>query len=173
MNPVDLAVCLVFALAVWNGWRRGLIVQLCSLAGIAAGLWFASHYAPEAGARLGLDGALAVPGGFAALFVAVMLAVGIAGRLLGGLFRLAGFGLPDRLLGAAVSAAKYALVLSVLFATCEPLLRRHGKFHEALVGSASYTPLRDGAEALLPLLERAREAWSEETGGRPEEADEA
>lgn len=174
MNPVDLAVCLVCLMAAWSGWRRGLVVQICSLVGIAAGLWFASRHAGQAGEWLGLDGALVVPGGFAALFVAVLLAVGIAGRLLGGLFRLVGFGLPDRLLGAAVSVAKFALVLSVLFAACEPLLRRNERAHEALVGSVSYRPLCDAAEALLPLLEQARAEWQGMNAGNgPREADEA
>ena len=41
MNAVDLIVCLVLALAVWNGWRQGFILQVCSLAGIVAGIWLA------------------------------------------------------------------------------------------------------------------------------------
>ena len=42
MNTLDLIVCLVLALAVWNGWRQGFVVQICSLAGILAGIWIAA-----------------------------------------------------------------------------------------------------------------------------------
>ena len=43
MNTLDLIVCLVLALAVWNGWRQGFVVQICSLAGIVAGIWIAAR----------------------------------------------------------------------------------------------------------------------------------
>ena len=44
MNTIDLIVCLILALAVWNGWRQGFVMQICSLAGIVAGIWLASRY---------------------------------------------------------------------------------------------------------------------------------
>ena len=65
MNTIDLIVCLVLALAVWNGWRKGFIVQVCSLVAIAAGLWCAAHYGPGVGDALHLDPSVRTAGGFA------------------------------------------------------------------------------------------------------------
>ena len=48
MNTLDLIVCLVLALAVWNGWRQGFILQVCSLAGIVAGIWLAAQFGTRA-----------------------------------------------------------------------------------------------------------------------------
>ena len=55
MNTIDLLVCLVLVLAVWNGWRQGFIVQIFSLAGIVAGIWLAARFGAEVGALLRLD----------------------------------------------------------------------------------------------------------------------
>ena len=44
LNSIDLIVCLILLLAVWNGWRQGLVVQVCSLAGIVIAIWLAAHY---------------------------------------------------------------------------------------------------------------------------------
>jgi len=47
LNTLDLIVCLVLALAVWNGWRQGFVVQICSLAGIVAGIWIAARFGAQ------------------------------------------------------------------------------------------------------------------------------
>ena len=41
MNGIDLMVVLALLPALWNGWRQGAVVQLCSLLGVAAGVWLA------------------------------------------------------------------------------------------------------------------------------------
>jgi len=55
LNAVDLIVCLVLVLAVWNGWRQGFILQVCSLAGIVAGIWLAAQFGTQVGEWLRLD----------------------------------------------------------------------------------------------------------------------
>ena len=103
MNAVDLIVCLVLVLAVWNGWRQGFILQVCSLAGIVAGIWLAARFGTQVGEWLQLDPDIASAGGFVTVLIAVILVVAIAGRLVRRLFHFAGFGIADTLLGIAVS----------------------------------------------------------------------
>ena len=55
MNAIDLVVCLLLLLALWHGWKQGFIVQVCSLAGILAGIWLASRYGAVVGGWLRLD----------------------------------------------------------------------------------------------------------------------
>ena len=116
MNSIDLIVCLILLLAVWNGWRQGLVVQVCSLAGIVIAIWLAAHYGARVGEWLRLDESFSAAGGFVAVLVVVVLVVAVIGRLLRGVFRFAGFGLVDTLLGVVVAVLKYLLVLSALFA---------------------------------------------------------
>lgn len=124
MNAVDLIVCLVLVLAVWNGWRQGFILQVCSLAGIVAGIWLAARFGTQVGEWLQLDPDIASAGGFVTVLIAVILVVAIAGRLVRRLFHFAGFGIADTLLGIAVSVLKYLLVLSALFSAFDTLNRR-------------------------------------------------
>lgn len=154
MNTVDLIVCLVLLLAVWNGWRQGFIMQICSLAGIVAGIWLAARFGAEVGGWMRLDPQVASAGGFVTVLVVVILVVAIIGRLVRKLFHFAGFGIADTLLGIAVSVLKYGLVLSVLFSAFDTL---NGDY--SLVGaptieqSKSYKPVMRLSEALFPFLQ--------------------
>ena len=154
MNAVDLIVCLVLGLAVWNGWRQGFILQVCSLAGIVAGIWLAAQFGTQAGEWLRLDPGFAAAGGFVAVLVAVILVVAIAGRLARKLFHFAGFGIADTLLGIAVSVLKYLLVLSVLFSAFDDLNEDYTLAGpETIEKSKSYKPVMHLSEAVFPFLE--------------------
>lgn len=154
MNTIDLIVCIVLVLAVWNGWRQGFVVQICSLAGIVAGIWIASRYGAEVGAWLKLDQTVSSAGGFVVVLLLVVLLVAIAARLVRKLFHFAGFGIPDIVLGIAVSVLKYLLVLSVLFSAFDALNEDY-----TLVGprtiekSRCYKPVMRLSEAVFPFLE--------------------
>lgn len=154
LNAIDLIVCLFLILAVWSGWRRGFIVQMCSLAAIVTGIWLASRFGLPLGRCLRLDDEIAAAGGFVVVFVLTILAVAIAGRLLRKLFRFAGFGVADIVLGIIVSMVKYLLVLSVLFSAFDAL-----NVDYSLVGprtleqSKSYRPVMRLSASVLPFLE--------------------
>lgn len=154
MNALDLIVWIVLVLAVWNGWRQGMILQLLSLAGLAAGIWLGVRYGAWAGGMLGLEAPYASPGGFGAILLVTLLAVAAVARLLRGACRLAGLGVLDVVLGIVFSLAKTVLVLSLLaallgfFNTDYRLVSR-----EKLASSHWYGPLTGIAERILPYLE--------------------
>ena len=154
MNTLDLIVCLVLALAVWNGWRQGFVVQICSLAGIVAGIWIAARFGAQVGGWLRLDDEVAAAGGFVTALVVVILVVAIAGRLVRKLFHFAGFGIADTLLGIAVSVLKYLLVLSVLFSAFDDLNEDYTLAGpETIEKSKSYKPVMHLSKAVFPFLE--------------------
>lgn len=156
MNAIDLVVCLLLLLAFWHGWKQGFIVQVCSLAGILAGIWLASRYGAVVGGWLRLDEQFAAAGGFIALFVVVLIVVAILARLLRRLFRFAGLGAADVLLGVVVSLAKCLLALGVLFAAFDRLNGQYDLVEErTLEQSISYQPVMHLSESLLPFVERA------------------
>lgn len=154
MNTIDLLVAIVAVLAVWNGWRQGFILQVCSLAALVAGIWLAARYGAAVGAWLGLDESVSAAGGFVVVVLAVLLVVAIAARLVRKLFHFAGFGIADIVLGIAVSLLKYMLILSVLFSAFDSLNADH-----SLVGartieqSRTYGPVMRLFGALFPFLE--------------------
>lgn len=154
MNGIDLVVWIIVVLAVWNGWRQGMIRQLLSLAGLAAGIWLGVRYGAWAGGLLGLAAPYAAPGGFAAVLLATVLAVALVARLLRSVSRLAGLGVLDVVLGILFALAKTVLVLSLLaallgfFNADYRLVSR-----EKLAASHWYGPLTELSEHLLPYLE--------------------
>lgn len=163
MSTIDLIVCLMLLLALWRGWRQGVIVQLCTLAGIVAGIWLAVRMGAEVGSRLGLEPRVAPAGGFAAVFLVVMLCVALAARLLRAAFRTVGLGGWDAVLGIAVAAVKYLLVLGVLFSAFDALNRDWRLVDDdELARSRCYGPAIRFAESLAPVVEWARdraEGW--------------
>ena len=95
------------------------------------------------------------------VIVVVLIAVAIVGRLLRKVFHFAGFGIPDHLLGVAVSAAKTLLVLGLLFSAFESLNKDHTLAEEkTLDRSVCYRPMIRLADSLFPLLEWAKEQVS-------------
>lgn len=154
MNTLDLIVYLVLLLALYEGWRRGLILQLCSLGGIVVAIWLAARYGAAVGEWLRIDEAAAQAGGFAVVLVVTILVVAIAGRLLRKLFRFAGFGIPDIVLGIVVAVAKYLLLLSVAFAALDNLNADYGLVgRQTIERSHWYVPVRDLSERIFPFLD--------------------
>jgi len=161
LNTIDLIVVLTLVLAVWNGWRQGFIVQVCSLAGIVAGIWLAARFGPAVGGWLRLDESVASAGGFAVVLVAAAVAVAVGARVLRRIFRFAGFGLFDIVLGIAVAALKYLLVLSVLFAAFDSLNADYALVERRIVAeSRCYEPVMHLSGRVLPFIERVRERIS-------------
>lgn len=163
MNAIDLIVVLTLLAAIWNGWRQGFIVQVCSLAGLVAAIWLAAHYGTAAGELLKLDPQIAAPGGFVAVLVVTVLVVAIIARLLRGAFHFAGFGIPDHLLGVGVSVLKCLLLLGVL---CSAFNRLNEDY--TLVGpqtvreSKTYEPLLHLSQSVLPVWDWASEQVREQ-----------
>lgn len=164
MNTIDLIVCLVLAVAVWNGWRRGFIVQICSLGALAAGLWLASRYGAQVGTWLRLDDDIRSAGGFVTVLIAAIIAIGIAARVLRRLFCFAGFGVSDSLLGVAVAVLKYLLVLSALFAAFDRLNAGHTLVNaETIASSYTYRPIMRLSEIIFPFVEQFGEQLTAES----------
>lgn len=154
MNTLDLIVCLVLVLAVWNGWRQGFVVQICSLAGIVAGIWLAARFGAQVGEWMRLDADVAAAGGFVTVLVVVVLVVAIAARLVRKVFHFAGLGIADTVLGVAVSVLKYLLILSALFSAFDTLNEDYCLVGpETIEHSKSYKPVKRLSESIFPFLE--------------------
>jgi membrane protein required for colicin V production len=115
MNALDIIILLLLLLAVWDGYRQGVIVQVVGLIALLAGVFAAWHFGGRFGELLRLEGTTATIVGFSTLFVVVMVVVALIGRLMRGLFRITGLGIFDRLLGVLFSLFKMLLVTGLLF----------------------------------------------------------
>lgn len=169
VNFFDVVTLLVGLWAVIAGWRRGVILQLGSLAGILLSLYLASHYGAEAGALLHLGESWVSVGGFIIVGLVTLMAVALVGRLARKLFQFAGLGVVDILLGILISLLKWLLLLSAIYTAFGALNRTLNLVEEsALERSRTYKPICRVADYVMPYVHRTLEGadldeWIPET----------
>lgn len=118
MAFVDIFILIILLWAVYQGWTTGFLKQLASFIGFLAGLLIAAmlysalgdYLAPRFGVGLTVARIMA----FLLLWVVVPILLGQAATLLTKVMKGL-LGLPNRLLGVALSVLKYLVLLSCLF----------------------------------------------------------
>jgi uncharacterized membrane protein required for colicin V production len=158
LNGLDIAIVTGLALAVLLGAVRGLL-RLLLLAGfLILGWWLALRYQiPVARRLLGIDDGPGVLVGFVAIFLLVLVAGGLAGRLMVRLLKAADLRWMDRLAGAA---AGFLVALVLAAAALLPLASALDADNQLIAGSALAPPLLRLTGWLLPLVpEEVREAY--------------
>lgn len=159
MNWIDILTVVFMVWAVFNGWRRGVILQICTLAGIAGGLWLAIHYGESVGSMLGITKSYALVCGFAIVLVATMVGVSLISRMLRSLFSFAGLGIVDVIAGIAVACVKYLLVLCAIFSVFDILNANLGVIsQQTLDSSLFYHRILGIGDKIMPYLHQAGEA---------------
>lgn len=156
MNVFDIILYLALAWAVFNGWRRGFLLQMLSLAAVVAAFYLAVKYGAELGAVMGIKEGAAVAG-FLIIFVAALVGIGIVGHLMRAVFRFAGLGAIDTLLGVLFSVAKILLVVSVLYAGFDALNRDCDMVSsETIDESRWFRPVAGLTDKLTPYFEELK-----------------
>jgi membrane protein required for colicin V production len=154
MTEFDYAVLVVVALSVVIGIWRGFVREAFSLGGWILAFVVANTFGNDMAAMLGgaiHDPSIRLIAGFVLLFVIVLLAMGIAGMLVSRLFKVAGLGLADRVLGAIFGLARgvVAVMIGVLLAGMT-ILPREPAWRNALLSQ----PLETAVIAVKPWLPR-------------------
>lgn len=157
MNILDIIVWLALAVAVFNGWRKGFIGKLFSLAGLVGGIWLALGYGARCGEALHMEGTTAAVAGPIVVFVAAAVAANLAGRLVSKACSTIGLGGLDTLLGIALALLQAVLLLGLAFKATDyfaPELIARSTREE----SKCYAPVMCVADKIFPTLgEYARE----------------
>ena len=113
MNIFDIITVIFALLAIFNGWRKGFISQLCSLAGIVGGIALAIAFGAEVGAMFNIDAAYQKPIGFIITFVVASVAASLVAKIIGSLFNAIGLGGLNTLLGIT---ARNICIFGIMFA---------------------------------------------------------
>lgn len=153
MNWLDIVIGLLLVLAVWQGWRQGVVTQVLGLAALALGVFLGWKYGGSIGRWFGLEEVMARVVGFIIVLVVVILAVVLIGRLTRGLFRIVGLGIFDSFLGVLFSVLKMVVftgLFMMLYEVCDP----SGKVISENVreGSVMYGVVDEICDALFPVV---------------------
>lgn len=147
---LDIFVIVLVLWALVNGWRQGFIKELFNLFGAIAGLLIASFvyllfHKYLAISNSTVDSVLNV---LAFLILVIFLPIGL-GFMCGPLTRFVKvmwLGLPNHLLGMALSVVKFVLILSFALNTLEGIGMLN---HERTEGSQLYEPVRNVLSLLV------------------------
>ncbi len=154
MNYIDIIVLITLAFAIFNGWRKGAIVQICSLVGIVIGIWLATMYGAQVGAMLHMGEDYLSIGGFLVVLVGVLIGVAVLSRLIKRLSGVVGLGGLDVILGIALSICKFGLILSVLFSLFDAFNNKTNIVSvEILDDSKLFRPIANISDSIFPALD--------------------
>lgn len=114
MNFLDLLIAIPLGYLIFKGYKRGLIFELSSLAGIVLGSIVAVRMAHWFSNLIGLDGDNAFLVSFFLLFVAVVILAMLLGKFIERFVKLIHVGFMNNLAGALLGMAKGVCIVGVL-----------------------------------------------------------
>ena len=120
MTPLDWVIIAIFVVSFITAAMNGFFVELFSIAGLIAGIIIAGVYYTQLASKL-LPYIHSLPAADATAFllitIGVLVAAGIAGRVVRWLLRTVGLGWADRLLGLVIGFVKgYVLAAALAMA---------------------------------------------------------
>jgi len=172
MPYLDLIIVLPIAWGMLRGFKRGFIIEVCTLMALVLGVYGAATFGDMAAEYLvrefHTDEQLSMVLAFALLFVGIVIVVYFFGKVLESVIKLVALGLVNKLFGMLFGGAKFALILSALlyvwndFPLTERIIPNDWKQNSYL-----YTPMSGLAPALYPVLQEQN--WLEKLEKQLEE----
>ena len=133
MTLLDILLALPLAYLIFMGWKKGVVRELATLAGVILGWWAAVHLSQQVAPLLGLDGESAVLIAFIITFLIALVLAYLIGRIVEGLMKAVKLSVLNRLGGALLGAVKALCILGVLLSflvmidSREQILKRETK----------------------------------------------
>lgn len=154
---LDIFIAIPLLWGMFRGFRRGLIIELCTLMALILGVYGAATFGDMAGAYLEsqfhtnprVSHVLA----FSIIFILIVVVVFIFGKVLEGLIKMVALGLINKLFGMLFGLLKFALILSGVF-----FMLNGFPLTEELISSKMkkesylYAPVAGLAPKLFPIL---------------------
>jgi len=158
MNYIDIILVILLFLAIIDGYRKGLITELASLAALVLGIWGAVKLS-------GLTADFLVENlnfqskhlyiiSFIITFLVIVILVHIIGSLVNKMVKTIRLGFLNRLAGMVFGVLKSALILSVLLVIFDKIDKDVKILPaEAKSGSRLYKPIHSFAPGIFPFLD--------------------
>ena len=158
-NIADIILLICFIPAVIGGIRKGFVRQAAALTALILGIWAGLHFSSFISNILKgwLDTSNTVVDilSFTIIFILVILAVTLAGRLIEGIVKIVLLGWLNRLLGVIFAIIKYALILSVIIHLLSALDSLYDFLPDDLTGqSRIYSVVKSFAPKAFPYIEQ-------------------
>lgn len=153
MTILDILLLIPLGWLVFLGWRKGVIREAATLAGIVAGIWAAVNLSKLVANLLGLTGTSSILIAFFITFVGALVLTYLLGRSIERLVKSAHLSLANKIGGATLGMTKALCILAVilngivLLDKNEELINR-----ETREKSLLYTPVYKTGNLLISTL---------------------
>jgi len=114
MNFLDIIIAIPLIYFIYKGWRRGIIFEIATLAGILAGCWAAIHLSTWIAEILNLQGEGSILFAFFIAFMGAIVGAYFLGKVIEGLIKMVKAQFLNKLLGSVVGMLKCLCVISIL-----------------------------------------------------------
>jgi len=157
LNLLDIILLIPLLWFAYNGYKKGLIIEVASLAAFVLGLYFAFYFSDVTASYLKqyftVDQKYMAALSFIVTFVIVLFAVLAVGKILEKFIDILLLGFLNKLAGAAFGLLKGALFLSIIIFVINYFDTGHNLLKiEATKTSIFYEPVESVAPALYSWL---------------------
>jgi len=117
MNYIDVVLAIILIIAAIQGFRKGFIVEIASLAALILGIWGAIKFSDWTAGFLSntmdLHSKHIVTIAFIVTFIAIVVIIHLLGRMLDNVVKAVALGFLNRLAGIIFGVLKTAVILSI------------------------------------------------------------
>jgi len=119
INFLDIIIIIPLLLFAWQGYKKGFIIEVATLAALVLGLYFAFYFSDFAAELLAeyftIDEKYMAALSFIVTFIVVVIAVIAVGKVLQKFIDIILLGFLNKVAGAVFGIVKGALIISILF----------------------------------------------------------
>ncbi|MBW6537179.1 MAG: CvpA family protein [Mariniphaga sp.] len=158
MNYIDIILGLLLLFAAINGFRKGLISELASLAALILGIWGAIEFSYITSDFLTKNFNLETEYlniiSFIVTFIVIVILVHIVGSSVNKLIEVAMLGVMNKLAGLAFGIFRSALILSIILLVFNKIDKDVEIISQkAKTESRLYEPVRNLAPSIFPFIQ--------------------
>ncbi len=158
MNYIDIVLGILLVLAAINGFRKGLVAEVASIAALILGIWGAIEFSYVTSDFLVENFELQTDHlnliSFVITFVVIVVLVHIVGNVVSKLLDAVMLGFVNKLAGLVFGVLKAALILSVVLVIFNKVDEGvHILPEDTKEESSMYEPIRSFAPTLFPFIE--------------------
>jgi membrane protein required for colicin V production len=158
MNYIDIVLALILVFSAINGFRKGLIAELASLAALILGIWGAIEFSDVTSEFLVENFNLKSEHlniiSFVITFVVIVILVHIVGGVVNKMVETVMLGFLNKLAGMVFGIMKAALILSIVLVVFDKIDEDIQILSpEAKSESRMYEPIRNLAPSLFPFID--------------------
>ena len=169
MNYIDIVFSVILVIAAIQGFRKGFVVEVASLAALILGIWGAIKFSDWTAGYISRTfnyhpeflSALA----FLLTFIVIVILIHLLGKILDNTVKAVALGFLNRLAGIIFGMLKVAVILSILLLLFDPVDENvHILPAKQKAESKIYSPMKQLVPTLFPFIK----LWNSDKGNNPE-----